>query len=258
MIHAGEKLRGRVAVITGASSGIGEASARLFAAHGAHVVAVDVNESRGAAVVNEITQAGGSASFFRADLTREEECRRVIDETRERQGRLDILFTNAGAFVGKLLHESSNDDFDRVFDINVRSVFWLSKYAIPHMLEAGRGVICMTASKTGLVAQYGSPLYCASKSAVVRLMQAIALDYATAGIRANAICPGIIDTPMLTAAVDQTPDPAATRKWNEQAQPLGRLGTPAECADAALYLCSDDASFITGVALPVDGGFTAM
>ena len=153
---------------------------------------------------------------------------------------------------------SCQADAPWVLDINVKGLIFASRHAIPIMLEQGGGVILFTASKTGLVAQKDSPVYCASKGAAVMLAKALALDYATQGIRVNALCPGIIDTPMVRDFAEAMPDPAAA--WNEYslAQPIGRLGTPQECADAAVWLASDEASFITGVALPVDGGFTAM
>ena len=159
----------------------------------------------------------------------------------------------------KLLPDSSDEEIERVFDVNVKGPLYAARHAIPIMLtQAGGGVILFTASKTGLVAQSGSPVYCASKGAVVLLAKALALDYAARGIRVNALCPGIIDTPMLRHFADAMPDPAAAWAAYSAAQPMGRLGTPEECAAAALWLVSSDASFVTGVALPVDGGFTAM
>ncbi|MCL6548892.1 MAG: glucose 1-dehydrogenase [Alicyclobacillus sp.] len=254
---ANGRLAGKVALLTGTATGIGAACTTLFAHEGATVVAMDRNEA-GAEVVQRLVDEGFQATFVHGDLTREADCIRAVQQTIEMHGRIDILLHNAGTFSNQLVHESSNDEFDRVFNLNVRSAVWMSKYTIPAMLKQGKGAICFTASKTGLVAQYNSPLYCASKGAVVQLMRAIALDYAKQGIRANAICPGIIDTPMLDLAISMEADPEAARKLNETAQPIGRLGTPEECAHAALWLCSDDASFITGVALPVDGGFMAM
>jgi len=192
-------------------------------------------------------------------VSRRADNERMIDTCVERYGRIDILFCNAGVTLPKLLPDSSDEEIERVFDVNVKGPLYAARHAIPIMLtQAGGGVILFTASKTGLVAQSDSPVYCASKGAVVLLAKALALDYAARGIRVNALCPGIIDTPMLRHFADAMPDPAAAWAAYSAAQPMGRLGTPEECAAAALWLVSSEASFVTGVALPVDGGFTAM
>ena len=182
----------------------------------------------------------------------------MIDICLERYGRIDILFCNAGINLPKLLPQSSDAEIERVLDVNVLGPLFAARHAIPLMLrQPGGGVILFTASKTGLVAQTDSPVYCASKGAVVLLAKALALDYAARGIRVNALCPGIIDTPMLRRFADAMPDPASAWAEYGSAQPIGRIGTPEECAAAALWLVSPEASLVTGVALPVDGGFTA-
>ena len=258
------RLTGKTAVVTGASTGIGRASAVCFAQEGARLVLADVQDAEGEALARAITQAGGTACFVHADVSRGADNARMIDACVERYGRLDILFCNAGINLPKLLPQSSDEEIDRVLDVNVKGPLYAARHAIPIMLGqaegggGGGGVILFTASKTGLVAQTDSPVYCASKGAVVLLAKALALDYATRGIRVNALCPGIIDTPMLRRFADAMPDPAAAWAAYGAAQPMGRLGTPEECAAAALWLVSPDASFVTGVALPVDGGFTAM
>jgi meso-butanediol dehydrogenase / (S,S)-butanediol dehydrogenase / diacetyl reductase len=245
------RLAGKAAVITGAASGIGRASALRFAAEGARLVLADLEEPDAATM-----QAG---HFIRTDVRRRRDNERMIDACVERYGRIDILFCNAGVTLPKLLPDSADEEIDRVFDVNVRGPMHAARHAIPIMLpQPGGGVILFTASKTGLVAQRDSPVYCASKGAVVLLARALALDYAASGIRVNALCPGIIETPMLRRFADAMPDPAAAWTAYGAAQPIGRLGTPEECAAAALWLVSDDAAFVTGVALPVDGGFTAM
>lgn len=256
---AGRKLEGRAAVITGASTGIGRASALRFAREGARVLVADIQDDEGAATVREIEAAGGTASYLRTDVARREDNERMIDVCIDRYGSLDILFCNAGVTLPRLLPETDDADIERTFGVNVVGPLQAARYAIPRMLEQDAGgTILFTASKTGLVAQPSSPVYCATKGAMVILAKALALDYATRGIRVNALCPGIIDTPMLREFTDAMPEP--DRSWAEHsaAQPMGRLGTAEECADAALWLVSDEASFITGVALPVDGGFTAM
>jgi NAD(P)-dependent dehydrogenase (short-subunit alcohol dehydrogenase family) len=244
------RLAGKAAVITGAASGIGRATAIRFAHEGARLVLGDLEQPDA-----ETLKAG---HFVRTDVSLRRDNERMIDACVERYGRIDILFCNAGVNLPKLLPDSAEEEIERLFAINVTGPMHAARHAIPIMLAQGGGVILFTASKTGLVAQTNSPVYCASKGAVVMLAKALALDYATRGIRVNALCPGIIDTPMLRHFADAMPDPAAA--WTEygNAQPMGRLGTPEECAAAALWLVSDDASFVTGVALPVDGGFTAM
>jgi NAD(P)-dependent dehydrogenase (short-subunit alcohol dehydrogenase family) len=266
---ANGRLEGKAAVITGAGSGIGRASALRFAQEGARLVLADVQDAEADGVVRAIAQAGGTACFVHADVSRRADNERMIDVCVERYGRLDILFCNAGVNLPKLLPQSSDEEIDRLLAVNVKGPLYAARHAIPIMLGqpgGGGGTILFTASKTGLVAQTDSPVYCASKGAVVMLAKALALDYAApargegggGAIRVNALCPGIIDTPMLRQFADAMPDPGAAWAAYGAAQPLGRLGTAEECAAAALWLVSPEASFVTGVALPVDGGFTAM
>jgi NAD(P)-dependent dehydrogenase (short-subunit alcohol dehydrogenase family) len=253
------RLHEKAAVVTGAADGIGRASALRFAQEGARLVVADIADSAGEALVQAITQAGGTACFVHADVSRRRDNERMIDVCVERYGRLDILFCNAGINLPKLLPHSSDAEIDGVLEVNVMGPLYATRHALPVMLrQAEGGVILFTASKTGLVAQRDSPVYCASKGAVVMLAKALALDYATRGIRVNALCPGIIDTRMLHRFADAMPDPAAAWAEYSAAQPMGRLGTVEECAAAALWLVSPEASFVTGIALPVDGGFTAM
>ena len=245
------RLAGKAAVITGAASGIGRASALRFAAEGARVILADIEEP------DAVTMKAGR--FVRTDVSRREDNERMIDECVRSFGRIDILFCNAGVTLPKLLPDSTPGEIDRLWDVNVNGPLYAARHAIPIMLgQEGGGTILFTASKTGIVAQTDSPVYCASKGALVMLAKALALDYARRGIRVNALCPGIIDTPMLRQFADAMSDPRAAWTAYESAQPMGRLGTPEECAAAALWLVSSDASFVTGVALPVDGGFTAM
>jgi meso-butanediol dehydrogenase / (S,S)-butanediol dehydrogenase / diacetyl reductase len=253
------RLTGKSAVITGASTGIGRAAARRFAREGARLILADRRDQDGEALCREIVREGGSARFVRADVAKRADNERVIGQCVEHYGGIDILFCNAGITLPKLLPDSSDAEIEHLLQVNLLGVIYAARAAIPRMLEQPRGgTLLFTASKTGLVAQTDSPVYCASKGAVVMLAKALALDYAQRGIRVNALCPGIIDTPMLREFADSRPDPDAAWRSYEAAQPIGRLGSPEECADAALWLVSDEASFITGVALPVDGGFTAM
>ena len=253
------RLQEKTAVITGAARGIGRASALRFAAEGARLILADVEDGAGETLAREIAQRGGSACFVHADVARRADNERMIDVCVERYGRLDILFCNAGVNLPRLLPDSSDDEIRRLLAVNVLGPLHAARHGIPIMLhQPAGGVILFTASKTGLVAQTDSPVYCATKGAVVLLAKALALDYARRGIRVNALCPGIIETPMLHDFAAAMPDPAAAWAAYRSAQPLGRLGTPEECAAAALWLVSADASFVTGIALPVDGGFTAM
>jgi meso-butanediol dehydrogenase / (S,S)-butanediol dehydrogenase / diacetyl reductase len=253
------RLAGKSALLTGASTGIGRACALRFAREGARVVIADLQDAQGEALNREIERLGGTSSFVHTDVASRADNERAIDHCVERYGALDILFCNAGMTLPKLLHESSDAEIARLLDVNLLAVMYAARYAIPIMLaQPSGGTMLFTASKTGLVAQTDSPVYCASKGAVVMLAKALALDYATRGIRVNALCPGIIDTPMLHQFAESRPDPEAAWKSYSAAQPMGRLGTVDECADAALWLVSSEASFITGVALPIDGGFTAM
>ena len=252
------RLNGQAAIITGAATGIGRASALLFAREGARLLLADVAEESGRSVVEEIRREGGTAEFLRTDVSIRTENERLIDACIDTYGRLDILFCNAGVALPKELVDSSDDEIDLLIDVNIKALMYASRYAVPIMLRQGHGNILFNASKTGLVAQTDSPVYCATKGAAIQLARALALDYATRGIRVNALCPGIVDTPMLRDVALKAPDPDAVWKEMSEAQPMGRLATPEEIADAALWLVSDEARFVTGVALPVDGGFTAM
>jgi NAD(P)-dependent dehydrogenase (short-subunit alcohol dehydrogenase family) len=253
------RLAGKAALITGASTGIGHAAALRFAREGARLVVADLRDEPGEVLCREIVQGGGEAVYLRTDVASRDDNEHAIAHCVDRYGAIDILFCNAGITLPKLLPDSSDAEIERVLGVNLLGAIYAARAAIPRMLaQPHGGTILFTASKTGLVAQTDSPVYCASKGAVVMLAKALALDYATRGIRVNALCPGIIETPMLREFADTRPDPAAAWRSYEAAQPIGRLGTPEECADAALWLVSDEASFITGVALPVDGGFTAM
>jgi meso-butanediol dehydrogenase/(S,S)-butanediol dehydrogenase/diacetyl reductase len=253
------RLAGKAAVITGALTGIGRASALRFAREGAKVVLTGRHDAEGHALVREVEASGGTACFVRGDVRKRKDNEHAIDVCVERYRAIDILFCNAGVTLPKLLPESSDDEIDDLLAVNLMGPLYAARYAIPIMLDQpSGGSILFNASKTGLVAQTDSPVYCASKGAVVLLAKALALDYATRGIRVNALCPGVIDTPMLRTFADAMDDPEAAWAKYSASQPMGRLGTSEECADAALWLVSSESSFVTGVALPIDGGFTAM
>jgi len=250
------KLDGKVAVVTGASSGIGAATAQLLAREGAKVVVVANHNVAGAeSVVSAIRAEGGEAIFVQADVAVEADCQRAMDTAAQAFGRLDILVNNAGVQSGTPTLELTEDEFDRVMAVNVKGVFFCCKHAIPHMKRAGGGAIVTTSSRAAFIPTNTAPIYCASKAAALSWTHAVALEHAADGIRANTIVPGNIVTPMSDAFINSSPDPEATHRWfHEEAQPLGRAGTAEDCARAILFLVSDDSSFITNTPLLVDGG----
>jgi NAD(P)-dependent dehydrogenase (short-subunit alcohol dehydrogenase family) len=251
------RLANKVALITGGTSGIGEATAILFAKEGAKVAITGRNEKRGHAVTEQITEDGGQAIFIRTDVRKADDCRRAVDETVHAFGQLDILFNNAGIFYAHTALECSEEEWDEQLDINLKGAFLMSKFALPPMIGQGSGVIINNSSGWGLVGGDRAVAYCASKGGMVLMTKAMAIDHGRQGIRVNCICPGDVDTPML-------PADARLRglKWEEYlascaTRAMGRIGTPEEIARAVLFLASDDSSFMTGAALAVDGGGTA-
>jgi NAD(P)-dependent dehydrogenase (short-subunit alcohol dehydrogenase family) len=248
------QLANKVALITGGGSGIGRATALLFAREGAAVMIADLNQQSGRAVVGEIIQAGGRAGFEPADVTRSADCYRVVERAIREFGKIDILFNNAGIIRRATVLELKEQDWDRVMAVNVKSIYLLSREAIPHMQKQGGGSIINMASGWGLAGGAKAAVYCASKGAVVLLTKAMAVDHGPENIRVNSICPGDTDTGMLRDEARQLGE-ASDRVLEEAAKrPLGRVGSPEEIAQAALYLASDASSFVTGTALVVDGG----
>jgi NAD(P)-dependent dehydrogenase (short-subunit alcohol dehydrogenase family) len=240
-------------VITGAGKGIGAGIAEAFAKAGWSVVAVDRD---GSSLQETARRVGGKTLTLAGDVADRATNDAAVQLAIDRFGGLDAVVGNAGVTLPKLIDDTSPDEFDRLFAINVKALMFLAQ-AAHRALAKSKGSLTVIASKTGLVAQRNSPIYVATKGAAVQLARALALDWAPEGIRVNAVCPGIVDTPMLKEFIDAMPDPAASRREHEQAQPLGRLATAAEVASAVLFLATPAAAFITGVALPVDGGFTA-
>lgn len=247
------RFEGKVVVVTGAGSGIGQAMARAFGAEGARVVAADVNEATARQTAGELEQA----IPFVVDVTQPASVAALIAETQLRQGRIDILCNNAGIGSSKTVIDCEPDEWDRLFAVNVRGVYLGCKYAIPLMIAQGGGAIVNTASVAGLVGLPNRAAYCASKGAVVTLTKQIAVDYVSQRIRCNCICPGTVDTPWVGRLLAESSDPQALRRELVARQPMGRLGTADEVAQAALYLASDDAAFVTGTALVIDGGLLA-
>ena len=247
-------LDGKVALITGGASGIGLATARLFAEEGAAVAIADLDREGGGSAADTITQEGGTALFIPCDVSIAEDCDRTVERTVQELGGLDILFNNAGIIRRATVLDTSEEEWDRTMAVNVKSVFLMSRFAIPVMAEAGGGAIINTASGWGLVGGPVAASYCASKGAVVQLTRAMAIDHGAQNIRVNCICPGDTDTPMLEEEARQlglTPSDFLSEAAD---RPLGRIGDPQDIARAALYLASDASSFVTGTTLVVDGG----
>ena len=250
----GKSLAGKTALITGGAGGIGRATALLFAREGAAVCIVDLNAEAGQELAREISTAGGRAIFERADVTRSADCRRAVERTVLEFGGIHILFNNAGIIRRASVLEISEQDWDSVMAVNVKSVFLMSREVIPIMAMAKGGSIINTASGWGLAGGTRAAAYCASKGAVVLVTKAMAIDHGRQNIRVNCICPGDTDTAMLRGEARQLGE-AEDRFLSESARrPLGRVGRPEEIAQAALYLAGDAASFVTGSALVVDGG----
>src|SRR6202140_3271316 len=244
----------KVALLTGAASGIGRATALLFAREGAALVLADVNADAGQRVVDQITKSGGRAFFEGIDVTRAADCQRLVERAIREFGRIDILFNNAGIIRRATVLDLSEDDWDRVMAVNVKSIYLLSREVIPHIQKAGGGTIINTASGWGLTGGAKAAVYCASKGAVVLLTKAMAIDHGAQNIRVNCICPGDTDTAMLREEAQQLGEDSGHFLAESAKRPLGRLGTPEKIAQAALYLATDASSFATGTALVVDGG----
>jgi NAD(P)-dependent dehydrogenase (short-subunit alcohol dehydrogenase family) len=249
------KLANKVAIVTGAAQGIGLGIARVFASEGARVILSDVNDAAGAAAAAELSV--GQVAYMHADVAREGDVRRLVEETADRFGRLDIVVNNAGVVAVQTVEESSVEDWDRVMAINVRAIFLTTKYALPRLRGAGGGSILNVASVSSFVGQQGTPAYCASKGAVLMLTKSLAVDYGPERIRVNCICPGITDTPMLRAHADHAGDPDAHLRRRLGRVPAGAMLYPEDMGRAAAFLCSDEASGITGASLVVDGGYLA-
>jgi NAD(P)-dependent dehydrogenase (short-subunit alcohol dehydrogenase family) len=251
----GGTMKETVALVTGASSGIGRATAVAFAREGARVVASDVQIDRGEETVRLILDAGGEAAFVHANVADAAEVEAMVRRAVEVFGRLDYAFNNAGIEgLTAPTAECTEENWDRVIDINLKGVWLCMRFEIPEMLRQGGGAIVNCSSVAGLVGFPGIPAYSASKHAILGLTRTAALEYAQQGIRVNAVCPGVIRTAMVERFTHQDPQAEAQLVARE---PVGRMGTPEEIAGAVLWLCSDAASFVTGHALAVDGGFVS-
>lgn len=249
------RLDGKVIVITGVAAGIGRATANLFARQGAYVVGADIDEEGGKSITDDVQSFGGRMTFVKTDVSQESEIKALFEVTKDLGG-IDVLFNNAGIEVAKGLMDTSEADWHRNINVNLKSVFFCCKYAIQQMKEKGTGVIINNSSVAGLVGSF-SPAYSAAKGGIIALTKALAVDFGPDNIRVNCICPGAIETPMLERVIEFQGDPSAVRDRRLKNYPLGRFGSPYEVAQTALFLASDDSSFVTGATIAVDGGFTA-
>ena len=240
---------GKIALVTGGAGGIGSAICRLFAAEGAKVVVADMDSERGEDVVSEITGAGGEAMYINLDVTKERDWERAVAATVERFGELNVLVNNAGAYSPELVTDTPLETWERIMAVNATGAFLGSKHAIPEMKKSGGGAIVNMSSGAGIVGNADGTAYGPAKGALKILTKTTAHQYAREGIRANSIHPGPIDTPMLHAQTRE----AAERGDPVANIPMGRIGTPEEIAFGALYLASDESSYVTGVELPIDG-----
>lgn len=251
------RLRDEVAIITGGSSGIGRATAELFAREGAKVTIAARNKKRGQEVVRAIRRAGGEAIFVSTDVRRAGEVRRMVRETVKNFSKVTILFNNAGVFLKGSVVDIPIADWEEVMDINVKGVFLCSRFAVPEMVRSGGGSIINCSSVSGVVGNLEGSAYNASKGAVLNLTKNMALDFVGQGIRVNNLCPGVIETPMLVGDIKDPKELRKARRRSGAKQVMGRWGRSEEIAEAALFLASREASYVNGTSILVDGGLLA-
>ncbi len=251
------RLAGKTAVITGGAAGMGSVTAQMFSREGARVAIIDIQEAAGQETVAAIRAAGGEADFFHADVSKADQVDRAFDAIRDQIGPYDVLFNHAGTIIVKPLHESTEADYDRLMDINVRSAFLVCRRALPEMVANGGGSVVITASIASELGYALEALYCMSKGAVLQLARTISVEYRDQGIRCNAVCPGFVKTAHGLREIAELD--AAGQSWEEGdlAATQGRICEPEEVASAVLFLASDEASFVNGAALYVDNGWYA-
>lgn len=251
------KLKDKVALITGGGTGVGKATAMLFAKEGAKVIITGRREQALQEAANEAKEQNSDIEYLVSDISKEEDCKAAVDYAMNKFGRIDILFNNAGVLYKEITHETTTEQWCNTFNVNVRGMYLMSKYAIPHMLEQGYGIIVNNSSILGLKASPGFAAYNSSKGAVNQLTRSMALEYADKGIRVNAICLGTVYTPLAEEMFEQWGDKEVAIERYISVHPIGRLAVPEEIAPAVLFLCDDNVSFMTGTMLSVDGGLSA-
>ncbi len=247
----------RVIILTGAASGIGKAAATLFAGEGGAVCLLDIDRKGIEKTADDILHQGGKALALACDVTDEGKVTEVVAQVLQHVGRIDVLCNNAGIELSRSLIHTEEDEWDRVLAVNLKGMFLLSKHVVPHMMDSGGGAVVNTSSISGLLGWPDSSAYCASKGGVVQLTREMAVEYGPHNIRVNCICPGTTETPMIDRLLGQESDPEGTARSIRAMHPLGRFAQPDEIARAMLFLASEEASFVTGAILPVDGGYTA-
>lgn len=250
------KLKNKVAVVTGIASGIGKGTAILFAEEGAKVVGADIDVGGGNRTVESIRAKGGEAVFLPTDVTNSDLIRNLVDTAVKNYGGIDVLFSNVGVVIGNRIADVSEEEWDQVMAVNLKSMFLCCKYVIPEMLRRGKGSIVLTSSGNGLVAEPALATYCATKAAIIGMTRSIATDYGQYGIRVNCICPTYTRTPLVEKWIDSGVDPNLSWEKVNRLHALNRIAEVDEIAKAILFLASDDSSIITGTALVADGGLT--
>jgi len=250
------RVKEKVGIVTGAGAGIGKASALLLAREGAFVCIADSTAEAGEATAREIQISGGEAFSATVDVSSDRDCQAMVDATVHRWGKLNFLCNIAGIVLGGVLDQTREEDWNKSIDVNLKGIYLASRHSLPRLKNSGGGSIVNMASVAGLMGVKNRAAYSASKGGVIALTKSMAIDYVEDHIRVNSICPGTVDSPSLQMRLESLPDPAAARRDFISRQPMKRFGRPEEIANAVLFLCSDESSFITGIELIVDGGMS--